>query len=137
MRRAALPVLFAVAALAYAARPGLVRHAFAAGPAQSEGASKSAEFGTVFKTDKQNQEAHDAKDLEGAKKLIGKEGVFKGTVAKVFTPKSNSVVILNFAKDYKTAVSAVVKKEDFSKFPDLQTLEKKEVLVSGKVVDYN
>src|SRR5207244_2898787 len=112
MRKAALPALVVLAALCYAARPGLMRHALAAGP-QSASASKSAKFGTVSRIDKQYEQALDAKDLTAAKKLIGKEGAFKGTVAKVFTPKSNNLVILNFAGDYKTAIVAVVKKGDF------------------------
>src|SRR4051812_30030817 len=109
MRKTALPALLVVAAVCYAARPGWMRQAVAAGPGQSESASKSARFGSVSRTDKEYTQALDTKDLAGAEKLIGKEGSFKGTVARVFAPKSNNLVILNFAKDYKTAVTAVVK----------------------------
>jgi len=132
MKRPFLPVLLA---LAVAAAPVLAGEA-SKKPSQSSLASKTAQFGTVSKADHQYQQALDAKDLKAAVKLVGKTGAFKGTIAKVFAPESGNLVILNFADDYKTALTAVIKKEDFSRFPDLQTLKGKPVLVSGKFIDY-
>ncbi len=77
-----------------------------------------------------------ATDLAGAKKQVGKAAAFVGTVDRTFTPKGNGLVILNFAKDYKTAVTGVVRAKDFAKFPDLKALQGKKVLVSGTVQDY-
>jgi|ERR1043166_1448987 hypothetical protein len=98
---------------------------------QKSVASKSASFGTVAKSDKAYTSAIDAHDLKAAAKMIGHDGAFRGKVAKLYTPRGGSVVILNFDDDYKTALTAVLKRSDFSKFPDLSQLEGKNVVVSG------
>jgi hypothetical protein len=103
---------------------------------QSSAASKSATFGTVAKTDAIYTGALDAHDKEGAVKLTGKKGAFKGTVSKVFAPRGGNIVILNFDDNYKTAMTAVLKKSDFSKFPDVSKLVDQEIVVSGKFIDY-
>ncbi len=103
---------------------------------QKSVASKSAKFETVAKTDALYTGAIDAHDKTAAGKMIGKDGAFKGKVAKLFSPRGGSVLILNFDDDYKTALTAVLKKADFSKFPDLSQLEGKEIVVSGKFSDY-
>jgi hypothetical protein len=133
-RRGALKIL--VTALC----AGLVTGSLAAqqprNPSQSAVAARNVKFATVAKADREYREARDAKDLAGAGKLIGKRSAFRGTVAKVFAPRSGNLVILNFAADYKTAITGVVKQEDFARFPDLQALQGREVLLSGPVVDY-
>jgi hypothetical protein len=103
---------------------------------QAEVAAKNKTFGTIAATDAKVKGALAAKDLAKAKKLTGKPGAFIGTVVKVFTPKSNKIVILNFAENYKEALTAVVKGSDFAKFPNLETLKGKKVLISGKFVEY-
>ena len=110
--------------------------AAAAQDSQSSAASKSAKFQNVTKTDALYTGALDAHDKSGAEKLIGKSGAFKGTVTKAFTPRSGGIVILNFDDDYKSAMTAVVKKSDFSKFPDLTQIIGKEVVISGKFMDF-
>lgn len=103
---------------------------------QSEVASKAA-FATIPAASPDLKKALNAHDLTGAKKLVGREGSVRGTVAKVFAPRSNALAILNFDPDYKKALVAVVKSEDFAKFPNLDTLKDKYVLLKGKFVDYN
>lgn len=103
---------------------------------QSELARKVA-LATIPATSLELKKALDSHDLAGAKKLVGREGAIQGTVAKVFTPRSNALVILNFDKDYKKALVVVVKAADFAKFPDLETLKDKHVLIRGKFVEYN
>lgn len=105
------------------------------GKPQSELAAKGA-FPVIKGTDPAVRKAYPATDLAGAKKLVGKTVGISGTVAKVFASKSNKIVLLNFAKDYKTALVGAVKVEDFGKFPPLAGLEKKKVLATGKVVLY-
>ena len=105
-------------------------------PSQSESASKSAKFATVKAADSALKDAVPAKDLAGAKKLVGKPGKFVGVVAKVYSPQTNGIVILNFDKNYRTALTAVLRPTDFAKFPDMKSLEGKKVLVSGKFVAY-
>ncbi len=101
---------------------------------QASVALKGKPFATVAASDAKVKGAKDPKDLAGAKKLIGKTAAFSGTVAKVFEP--GGVALINFDKDYKLAITAVVRSKNFAAFPDLKTLEGKKVLVSGKVEEY-
>jgi hypothetical protein len=103
--------------------------------AQSEVASREP-LGKVSARDKSVTAALKASDLEGAAKLEGKESAFQGTVVKVYTPDHHKAVVLNFAKDYKTALTAAVRPDAYAKFPDLRTLDGKRVLVTGKIVRY-
>jgi hypothetical protein len=104
-------------------------------PAQSSVATKKA-FGTIAAKDPAVEKALAANDLPAIQKLVGKTGAFKGTVVKVFTSRNNSIVILNFAKNYKEAATAVLKPEHYAKFPNMQSLKDKTVLVTGKVISY-
>lgn len=95
-------------------------------------ASKTAKFGSVEAGDGSVKEALKATDLDGAKAKQGKTGAFTGKIVKVYAPKSNAIVILNFANDYKSALTAVVEAKNFDNFPDLTELKGKTVLISGK-----
>ena len=103
---------------------------------QAEAASKTAAFSTVPAGDGSVAKALKATDLAEAKAMVGKSGAFTGKITKVFAPKSNGVVILNFANDFKTALTAVVMGQNFSAFPDLTTLKGKTVLITGKFEMY-
>jgi DNA/RNA endonuclease YhcR with UshA esterase domain len=103
---------------------------------QASVASKTAKFATVKPTDSSVKAALKASDLAGAKKLVGKDGAFEGTVVKVFSPKTNGLVILNFDKNYKNALTAVLRVKSYASFPDMQTLKGKHVLITGKFEDY-
>lgn len=59
-------------------------------------------FGTIKATDEAITKALDVKDLAGAKKLVGKEGSFVGTVVKIYTAKGNSLMVLNFDADFRS-----------------------------------
>ncbi len=100
--------------------------------AQTEVASASAKFATIAAGDGSVKEALKADDLDGAKAKLGKTGAFTGKIVKVFAPKSNARVILNFNDDYKKSITAVVDAKNFDKFPKLTELKGKTVLVSGK-----
>ncbi|MDB6110109.1 MAG: hypothetical protein JWR69_1859 [Pedosphaera sp.] len=104
---------------------------------QSELASKTATFAKVSKTNEAFTAALDAHELAAGLKQADKSGVIKGTVAKVFEPRGGGVAVLNFDADYKSAMTAVVRTENFAKFPDLKTLVGKQVVVAGKVADYH
>jgi len=105
-------------------------------PLQHAVASKTATFAMVDKADPSYMNALDAHDLAGALKLVGKEGAFKGTVSKLFEERDGDLAILDFDPNYRTALTAVLKNASFSKFPDMKTLEGKEIVVSGKFTDY-
>jgi len=102
-------------------------------PAQSAVAVKDKKF-TAVKAD--TELAIHATDLLNFKDKTGKEITITGKVYAVFTPKSNSIVLLNFASNYKDAISVAVKAKDFANFPDLRKLKEKQVLVTGKCIDY-
>jgi hypothetical protein len=104
-------------------------------PAQESVAAKG-EFGKIAESDPAVKKALDAKNLEAAKKLVGKEGAFQGKVVKVFQSRNNSIVILNFARNYRAALVAALKPDDYAKFPKMDTLLDKRVLVQGKFVLY-
>ena len=107
-----------------------------AGQLQRDVASGTGKFQSVSKTDPAWQKAMDAHELSAAAKLIGQAGSFKGTVSKVYEDREGDIVILDFDANYRTALTAVLKKPDFGKFPDLRDLSGKEIIVSGSFVDY-
>lgn len=103
---------------------------------QSAVAARGTTFGTIAATDVKVKTALDAKALDKAKAKIGEQGAFTGKVVKVFAPPSNMIVILNFDKNYRDALTAVVKGSSFAKFPDLNMLKDKKVLISGEFIEY-
>src|SRR5438552_11715267 len=106
-------------------------------PLQHVVASKTAKFGTVDKDDAAYKNALDAHDLAGALKLVGKSGAFKGTVDKLYEERDGDMVVFDFDPNYRTALTAVLKNPDFPKFPVVRDLKGKEIVVSGKFVDYH
>lgn len=125
---------FALAALVLAALPFAPAHADDPKP-QSSVAAKT-EFAAARASDPAVAGAIDAKDLTAARKLLNKEGGFVGTVARVYQPENNHLVILNFDKKFTNALTAVLKPAAYAKFPDMDKLEGKKVLVTGKFVAY-
>ncbi len=103
---------------------------------QAQLASKSVKFETVAKTDEAVKTAIDAHELEKAAEMVGESGAFTGTVAALFAPRTGTVLILNFDREYKTALTAVIRRADYDKFPDLSKLEGKKVLVTGIFTDF-
>ena len=104
-------------------------------PEQASIATKK-EFVTVGEKDAAVSKALDASKLAELKKLEDKDTTFKGTIAKVFTARGNSMIILNFADNYKEAATAVLRPKYYDKFPDLKKLDGKRVVISGKIVIY-
>ena len=103
---------------------------------QADLASKTEKFGTLSKTDDLYKTALDAHALADALKQVDKDGAFKGTVAKIFEPRGGAMAIVNFDENYKTALTALLKKDEFDKFPALTNLLTKEVVVTGKFIEY-
>lgn len=102
---------------------------------QVEVASTNATFAKMAKTEAAYTAALDAHDVAGAKAKEGAEGAFKGTVSGLY--ERPGLLIVNFDKDYKKAVCAVLKGKAFALFPDMQTLVGKEIVVVGKFVLHN
>jgi hypothetical protein len=80
--------------------------------------------------------ALDAKNLDGAEKLVGKPGAFQGTVSSVYSPKNHAVVILDFDHEYDQALTAIARPSSYAKLPDLAALKGKHILVSGQFKAY-
>ena len=106
-------------------------------PLQHVVASKTAKFGTVDKDDAAYKNALDAHDLAGALKLVGKSGAFKGTVSKLYEERDGDMIVFDFDPNYRTALTALLRNAAFPKFPDVKTLEGREIVVSGNFVDYH
>ncbi len=100
-------------------------------------ASKTAKFATVGKADPLYKNALDAHDLAGALKMVGETGAFKGIVSKLFEERDGDIVVLDFDPNFRTALTAVLKNPDFPKFPDVKTLVGKEIVISGKFIDFH
>ena len=66
-----------------------------------------------------------------------KSGAVCGTVASVFCPAGNGVVLLDLAKDYQKAITAAVLPPFYGRFPDLATLKGRRVLITGTIVNYH
>jgi DNA/RNA endonuclease YhcR with UshA esterase domain len=101
---------------------------------QAAVASTNAVFGAISTNDAVYKAALEAHALDDAKKLIGTNGTFKGTVVKLFEP--GGMTILEFDNDYKTALTALVRSTNFSSFPVLTNLIGSNVMVTGPFIDY-
>lgn len=104
-------------------------------PAQASVATKQT-FETISPASSEVARAIEAADLATLRKQIGKRAAFKGKVVKVYTSPNNSIVILNFARNYREAAVAVLKPDHYARFPAMETLKDQNVLVTGKVVTY-
>lgn len=100
-------------------------------PAQPSVAAKGV-FGTISASSPAVKQALAATDLATAGKLVGKPGAFVGTVSQVYSPRTHDIAILDFAANYRSALTAVVKPANYSKLPSLQALVGKRVLVTGR-----
>jgi DNA/RNA endonuclease YhcR with UshA esterase domain len=69
--------------------------------------------------------------------MVDQMVTFTGTVTQAFSPDTHAMVILDFDKNYRTTLTALIKPENYSKFPDLQTLVGKQLLVTGKSGNYH
>ena len=105
-------------------------------PAQFTVAVKDKRFATVKADADVVKKAIHATDLLAFKDKTGKEITITGKVYSVFAPKSHSIVLLNFATNYKDAITVAIKAKDFATFPDLRKLKDKQVVVTGKCIDY-
>ena len=105
-------------------------------PAQASVAAKTA-FDSIPAAAPAVKTALDAHALATAQKLLGKDGAFQGTVSKVYVPHGNGRVVLDFAPHYHDALTAVIKPDAYAKFPDLNLLLGKRVLILGKFTAYH
>ena len=134
--RISRPALVIIALIATFTAHGAAQNRDVQKKLQREVASGTASFATIARSDDAYQKARDAHDLDGAHKVLGQTGSFKGTVTQLFEERDGDLVILDFDKNYRAAMTAIVRNVDFSKFPDMKALEGKEIVVSGKFSEY-
>ncbi|MFM7322425.1 MAG: hypothetical protein ACKO5K_12995 [Armatimonadota bacterium] len=101
--------------------------------AQHEVARKDIEFASVSANEVSALGAVGAADIDALRKRADKETSVVGKVVSVFRPDSRSIVLLNFARNYRDAITVGVKSQHFGAFPDLRGLEGKQVIVVGKI----
>ena len=104
-------------------------------PSQAQLARKGS-FAVVAAGDGSVKGALSATDLKKAKTKVNQTATFSGKVTDIFAPKNAKRVLLDFAKNYKTAVIGLVDAKSFKTFPDLKQLKGKKVVISGKVILY-
>ena len=131
-----LAVMFALAPCAFAQGAAETDAPKVHSQAQAALASKKVTFARAAAASSAVKGATNATDLSAVKKMLGKEITITGTVAKVFAPSTNTVVVLNFADEYWTAATVAVKSRYYAKFPDMKSLSGKTVVVTGRVIAY-
>lgn len=98
--------------------------------------SKTAKFGVISTTNSEVKHALKATDLKAAMKLGGKKAVFIGIAISIYSPKSHSAIIVDMANPYKNAITLYLPAASFSRFPNMNELKGKKILVTGKVFIY-
>ncbi len=73
-----------------------------------------------------------ANDLEGFERLLLREIAVTGEVVKVHRPNAGAA-ILNFARDYKKAITVYIPADAFPRLPDLDSLVGRTVTARGPV----
>ena len=55
----------------------------------------------------------------------------------LYEERDGDMIVFDFDPNYRTALTALLRNAAFPKFPDVKTLEGKEIVVSGNFVDYH
>lgn len=134
MNLRSLLIIIGLAGLGWTALPAVHSQEAGSQP-QVEVASKSVKFARINRAAREYREANSATHLEGSGKLLGKPATYKGVVIEVLPSDGNAVMLLSFAEDSKSAVTPVVRKDNFRRFPNLEELKGKEVVFTGKLVE--
>lgn len=99
-------------------------------------AAASGSFGAISPSSPTLASTLDAHDLSTAASMVGSTGTFRGVVSKVYMPKTNDLVILDFDPNYRTALTAIIQAQNFTRFPSLDPLVGKSVVVTGTFENY-
>ena len=76
----------------------------------------------------------EAHNLPLARRSLGRPGRFHGTVTQVTQDAQNQTLVLEFDPQYTHALTAVLTFRGYSRFPNMQTLRGREVVVSGPLL---
>ena len=105
-------------------------------PPQQRIASPTAQFGVTARNSQPYKQAVEAHNLAAARRSLGRTASFHGTVANVTQDAQNQTLTLEFDPQYQKAVAAVLTFRAYLRFPNMQTLRGREVVVSGPFLLY-
>ena len=105
-------------------------------PPQQQIASASTPFGAISRSAPLYKQATDAHNMAFARQTLGRSGRFHGTVALVMQDAHNQTLTLAFDPQYQRAMTAVLTFPDYARFPNMQALRGREVVVSGPLLQY-
>ena len=105
-------------------------------PPQQAVASRTMVFGGVARNAPAYKQAMDAHNMALAQRSLGRTGHFHGVVTKVYQDPVHQTLVLDFDPQYTRALTAVLTFRSFSRFPNMQALQGREVVVSGPLIRY-
>ena len=105
-------------------------------PPQQRVASPNARFGMIARTVPAYTQAMEAHNLALARRSLGGARRFHGIVTQVTQDAQNQTLTLEFDPLYPRALTAVLTFRGYSRFPNMQSLRGKEVVVSGPLLQY-
>jgi len=105
-------------------------------PSQQAVASRTARLGLIARTAPAYKQAMEAHNLALARQSLGEVGRFHGIVTQVYQDPTHQTLVLAFDPQYTHAVTAIVTFRAYSRFPNMQTLQGREVVVSGPLIRY-
>jgi len=114
--------------------PGMMR-AFRYPPQQAI-ASRTISLGLTTRNGPAYKQAMDAHNLALARQSLGRAGRFHGIVTQVYEDPQHQTLILDFDPQYARALTAVLTFRGYSRFPNMQSLRGREVVVSGPLIRY-
>lgn len=105
-------------------------------PPQQALAARAVSFGLTTRSAPTYRQAIDAHNLALGRQRLGRPGSFHGVVTQVYQDPQHQTLVLDFDPQYPRALTAVLTFRAFSRFPDMQTLRGREVVVSGPLLRY-
>jgi len=105
-------------------------------PAQPQVASASVNFGTVARAAPLYKSSLDAHNMALAQRSLGKPVRFRGVVTQVYEDPTHQTLVVDFDPQYTHALTAVLTFRGYRQFPNMRTLQGREVVVSGPLIRY-
>ena len=105
-------------------------------PSQQALASRAMSFGVTTRNAPAYKQAMEAHNLPLARKRLGRVGSFRGIVTQVYEDPTHQTLVVEFDPQYTHALTAVLTFRAYSRFPAMQTLQWREVVVSGPLIRY-
>jgi len=105
-------------------------------PSQQAVASRTAPLALITRNSPIYIRAMDAHNLVYARQSLGRAILFHGVVTQVYQDPTHQTLVLDFDPQYAHALTAVLTFRAYSRFPNMQTLQGREVVVSGPLIRY-